>query len=633
MQGHISGGGASTHTGARSGLLLALHGWVALPCWWRMAVGVYAAALSWSLIGAGQAWAASLASGFTDLTGAVPALTEARGGAVAAPLPGGQVLIAGGETGIRTLPDPLASAELFDPATDTLTTLTSAGQSLSEGRTDAVAATLPDGEVLIAGGDGDLSQGQLSSAELFNPATDTFTKLTGAGQALTEARAYAVAATLSGGQVLIAGGGNGSLAVSSAELFNPTTDTFTKLEGSGRSPTEERGGAVAATLRDGQVLIAGGSGSGGSRATAELFDPATDTFTKLEGSGKSPTEARFGAYAATLPEGQVLIAGGGHGAELFNPATDTFTKLTGSEQSPAEARMWAVAASLPSGEVLIAGGATGDLEVFNPTTDTFARLTAPQAQIAAAAFGEEAVGQPSAAEVLAVQNVGRQVLAISGATIEGANATDFTVSADACAGITLAFDQTCTISVSFTPAAEGRASAFLTLQDNDATPDRAVLSGTGVAQAEKQPGPGPPGQPRPGPPGEHGPGPQGEKPPTEPRGQTGPTAPGKPKTRAARIELVTCATGAAKSKPRKHCATKLLQRTVAVNASAKHAKALLKRAGKLYATGALTRAHGSVRLVLDILGHKPLPPGPYTLTLSWKIGESKHTSRHAITVK
>jgi Kelch motif len=191
-----------------------------------------------------QAWAAGPVSYLTELAGAVPALTEARGGAVAAPLPSGQVL--------------------------------------------------------IAGGDGDLSQGDLLSAELFNPTTDTFSKLTGAEQSLTEARSAAVAATLPDGQVLMAGGGSGSGPSSSAELFNPATDTFTKLKGSGKSPVEPRARAVAATLPDGQVLIAGGV-KGNYLSSAELFNPATDTFSKLKGAGQSLTEARQAAVAATLP--------------------------------------------------------------------------------------------------------------------------------------------------------------------------------------------------------------------------------------------------------------------------------------------------------------------------------------------
>ena len=194
------------------------------------------------------------------------------------------------------------------------TKLTGSGQSLTEARVDAVAATLPSGQVLIAGGES--RDGSTTSAELFNPATDTFTKLTGAGQSLAEGRRGAVAARLRSGQILIAGGYNGTAGhvgreLSSTELFNPATDTFTELTGNGFL-SEVREEAVAATLPSGQVLIAGGDNQAGSLSSAELFNPATDTFSKLTGTGQSLTEARVGAVASTLPSGQVLIAGGGN---------------------------------------------------------------------------------------------------------------------------------------------------------------------------------------------------------------------------------------------------------------------------------------------------------------------------------
>ena len=274
-------------------------------------------------------------------------------GGVAATLPSGEVLIAGGEGNDGAV----TSAELYDPATDSFSELTGSGQSLTHARGGAVAAALPSGQVLIAGGNE--GGNSLASAELFSPTTDSFTKLTGAEQSPTQGRQLAVAARLPSGQVLIAGCEE-SARCATAELFSPVTDTFTKLMGPAGSLAVARAGAVAATLPSGQVLIAGGRNDGREMQSAELFNATTDTFSELTGAGQSPTEPRFRAVAAMLPSGQVLIAGGAGNknsppsAELFNPATDTFTKLTGPGQSPTEARYDAVAAPLPSGEVLIA---------------------------------------------------------------------------------------------------------------------------------------------------------------------------------------------------------------------------------------------------------------------------------------
>ena len=84
-------------------------------------------------------------------------------------------------------------------------------------RYGAAAAPLPDGEVLIAGGLN--SSGTLSSAELFNPTTSTFSTV-GVG-AMTVPRAFATATPLPNGEVLIAGGFDGANVLSSAELLIP----------------------------------------------------------------------------------------------------------------------------------------------------------------------------------------------------------------------------------------------------------------------------------------------------------------------------------------------------------------------------------------------------------------------------
>lgn len=53
---------------------------------------------------------------------------------------------------------------------------------------------------------------------------------------------------------------------------------------------------------------------------------------------------------------------------------------------------------------------------------------------------------------------------------------------------------------------------------------------------------------------------------------------------------------------------------------------------RVYATGTLTRGHGSPRLVLELKHRKRLPSAAYTLTLGWKTGKSKHTSRQHVRI-
>jgi hypothetical protein len=291
-------------------------------------------------------------------------LTVGRLAHTATPLPNGKVLIAGGQDGGTVLD----SAELYDPATGRF----SATGSMSFARTDHSATLLQNGQVLIVGGihfEPDVES--LSSAELYDPASGTFTFV---GYANSH-QFFHSAALLNDGRVLITGGhylepGGGG--ASPPELFDPSTSTFA-LAGAN---VVIRSTPTSTTLLDGSVLVVGGSDiAGPEAATSEIYDPVADTFTPTA----SPIVPRAFHTATRLNDGRVLIAGtsglcsgGPCPAEIFDPVTHTFS-LAG---RPSVARAFHAAVLLGDGTVLVSGGQvdgvdTATAEVFDPATSTF----------------------------------------------------------------------------------------------------------------------------------------------------------------------------------------------------------------------------------------------------------------------
>jgi serine protease inhibitor len=186
-------------------------------------------------------------------------LEAARTGARAVTLADGRVLVVGGNGDIEGS-WPFAGAEIYDPAAGTWA---STG-SMKLPREAFSLVALPDGGALVVGGlagadspDGTVAPAT-ASTERFDPRTLSWSD---AGT-MKSAAANRTAVLLGDGRVLVAGGisgpdfREGSVAIADAELYDPATGTWTVT-----TPLPEaRERASSVTLADGSVLLVGGDG-------------------------------------------------------------------------------------------------------------------------------------------------------------------------------------------------------------------------------------------------------------------------------------------------------------------------------------------------------------------------------------
>jgi N-acetylneuraminic acid mutarotase len=160
----------------------------------------------------------------------------------------------------------------------------------------------------------------LASAEIYNTTTGTWSS-TGS---LATARLFHTAALLPNGEVLVAGGESGSGArLTSLERYDPTSGVWTAA---GSAPSAIGYPGVSATvLASGDVLYAGGLDAGYcAAATATLFDPRTRSW---EPVGNLSTGRAF-ASSALLPDGQALLLGGVSGGPSSCAGTAGAVRLT-----------------------------------------------------------------------------------------------------------------------------------------------------------------------------------------------------------------------------------------------------------------------------------------------------------------
>ncbi|MBI5375983.1 MAG: PKD domain-containing protein [Candidatus Schekmanbacteria bacterium] len=265
----------------------------------------------------------------------------------------GRVLSTGGTN--ATGGPALTSAEIYDATTNTWT---STG-SMNVGRMSMGIVLLNDGRVLVSGGRLAYGGGTTlitNKAEIFDPATGVWT-LTGS---MNYARRNHQMTLLSDGRVLVTGGGDraslgSSIALKTAEIYDPATGAFTYI-GDMTTPRLFHG---ADLLPDGTVLLTGGTlvGITNPQSSAEIYDPAANTFTYI---GNMNSVRNTHAHML-LNNGKVLIAGGGltgttttATAELYDPATRTFTSIK--SMPSIRGNLFSVV-KLYDGSVLIPGGA------------------------------------------------------------------------------------------------------------------------------------------------------------------------------------------------------------------------------------------------------------------------------------
>lgn len=414
-------------------------------------------------------------------------MSVARSQATATLLPNGEVLVAGGcctSTG-----QGLNSAELYNPATGTWT-LTG---SLSHARYGHTATLLPDGQVLVAGGacngtaygcDAGSFLSNQTSAELYNPATGAWT-ITGS---MHIGRMLHTATLLHNGMVLVAGGfttcdDDFCSDTATAELYNPATGKWA-LTGHMQTGREQH---TATLLDNGLILVAGGLNEGGFTsgafevATAELYDPATGTWTATQ-----PMAAkRYGQVAALLNNGWVLVAGGHSSprgaetasAQIYEPARGIWV-TPGAMGTP---RASGAATTLPDGEVLVTGGTGPDGQPLS-TAEVFRAGTGPLVYLTpnALSFSPQQVGSTSAPKSYTVANYGNGPLTVSGVVVYGSHPGDF-LGSTGCTSAPVIPGATCTVTVQFKPSGTGLRTAQVAVADNaPQSPQGAAVSGYGA---------------------------------------------------------------------------------------------------------------------------------------------------------
>ena len=235
-------------------------------------------------------------------------LTSFRQGHTATRLANGNVLFCGG---LQVGQSALSSCDLFDPgdASAVLGTFSLVAAQLGLPRAQPAAVVLQNGSVLALGG---AQTANDDTAEVADSGLGAFAPT---ANTMSASRNLPSAAVLPDGRVFVIGGGG---LVSTADIYDPATGSFTSV-----TLPEPSTYQTAVTLQSGHVMISEGRNASGDTGTIYVFDPATGNFATASGTLNPP---RVLTTATLLADGRVIIAGGQSAQGFIVPNVDIFTE-------------------------------------------------------------------------------------------------------------------------------------------------------------------------------------------------------------------------------------------------------------------------------------------------------------------
>ncbi|MBV8945592.1 MAG: choice-of-anchor D domain-containing protein [Solirubrobacterales bacterium] len=225
------------------------------------------------------------------------------------------------------------------------------------------------------------------------------------------------------------------------------------------------------------------SGSGVAQAPAVTLSPTSVAFGSQQVGDTSSARSILltNTGNASLSVGSIAIAGANSGD--FAQTNTCPSSLAAGANCTISVTFAPAAAGSRTASVQVSDNA-GDSPQSAPLSGTG---TAPGVSLSptSLAFGSQLLGSTSTAQTVTLTNSGAAPLSINGISVTGANPGDFAES-DNCpaAPATLAANATCSVSITFSPAAAGSRAATVQITDNAAnSPQSFSVSGTGATPA------------------------------------------------------------------------------------------------------------------------------------------------------
>jgi N-acetylneuraminic acid mutarotase len=215
----------------------------------------------------------------------------------------------------------LNTLEVFDPVTNSWSTPQTAGKNIPRA---ALTAAVVNNKLYVIGGCqlNGTNYIPLSSVEVFDPASNSWSTLSTTGKFTLR---WALSSCVVNNKIYVLGGYDGVSQLGTLEVFDPSTNSWSTPQTNGSmTPRTFPGVAVV----DGKIYVmGGGTVQGNALNTFEAFDPSTNSWSTPKTDGAMT--ARYGLASAVV-NGIIYAIDGQVGPnylnsiEAFDPSINTW---------------------------------------------------------------------------------------------------------------------------------------------------------------------------------------------------------------------------------------------------------------------------------------------------------------------
>ena len=293
---------------------------------------------------------------------------------------GDQVVLFGG----TCYDTPMGDTWVYDPLESTWFDLCPSGDLPSERSSHAMAYDPVSAKVILFGGWNTFKY--TSDTWAYDPALNAWTMLEPAGP-LPAARAYhTLTYDPATRKMILFGGSDDSTVFGDTWAYDPAANTWTKLEPAGLAPAARAFHSVAYDSDTGQMILFGGWNDTSQFGDTWAYDPATGAWTDLNPDGDEPTGRQSPAMAYDPVSGKVILFGGWSGSNwvdytcAYDVAANTWTYLYPSSDQPTARAGHSMVYDPEREQIILFGGwdgldSLGDMWVYDPADGIWTDLS------------------------------------------------------------------------------------------------------------------------------------------------------------------------------------------------------------------------------------------------------------------